>query len=235
MRRITGDRLRGEALFILTLTTLALGVLIAHYLGWALLQPSLSAENTESWQLAFWFAQLGSVAFLVAVGGIGFRPRVTTTINPDAAFLSVEQGSSSIRMNAEEIQSITQIPARLYHLHYRHYARTRLFRGRMAESVLVFRTASGPVVLALEQDDLDAVFEVITSIPSMAALPAATSVGASQLEPEGSPLHSGSTPSSNGALQLQENGTHAQNGSPAQNGSHPSHTESTPAESTAAS
>lgn len=141
----TGDRLRGEALFIVTLTGLGLALLMSHYLGWALLKPVLT-EN-PSWQLLFWAGQLASVAALSAIGLLGVRPGVT--VHCTATGIELEQGSRSATVPYDDIEQIETVAATQYHRHYRRYAATRVFVGELGDEVLLLRTSQGPVALSL--------------------------------------------------------------------------------------
>lgn len=149
VRAWTGDRLRGEAFFIVALTGLALVLLMAHYLGWALLKPVLT-EN-PSWQALFWVGQFVSVAVLGAVGLLGFRPGVTVTCT--ARRLKLEQGSRSQAIAYDAVDAVETISPLRYHRHYRHYAATHVFVGATGDAVLLLRTPDGPVAIALADAD----------------------------------------------------------------------------------
>ncbi len=168
IRYVTGDRLRGEALYILTITTLALVILMAHYLGWALLQPAMQAGDTESWELTFWFAQVGSVVFLLLIGGIGFRPAVSATVDAEQQRLSLQQGSDELTLSLTDIDEVSIVSARLFHLHYRRYAATRLFIGTLRDEVVILRTPHGPVAVAIADGDAGSLVELVDQREAMA-------------------------------------------------------------------
>lgn len=144
-RRWTGDRLRGEALFVVALTALALFVLMTHYLSWALLQSYLTAEPSR--QVIFWLGQLVSAAVWGGVGLVGFRPGVTATCASGA--LRLEQGGRTRTVPYDAVEEARVISATRYHRHYRRYAATAVFAARLAETVLLLRTEGGPVVVGL--------------------------------------------------------------------------------------
>jgi hypothetical protein len=145
----TGDRLRGEAFFIVALTGLTLVLLMAHYLGWALLKPML--VDNPSWQMLFWVGQLASVAVLAAVGLLGVRPGVTVTCTATA--VEVEQGSRSRTVPYDHLDAIDTVSATRYHRHYHRYAATQVFAGTIEDEVLLLRTPGGPVAIALADPD----------------------------------------------------------------------------------
>jgi len=153
VRRWTGDPLRGEAVFYLVLSALVLALLMAHYLGWALLQPLMEADATESWQVLFWIGQLASVGLVTAIGGIGFRPGVEVAFDPETASLHLQQGASERRLGPSDVREATRISAQRYHMHYRRYAATDAFVAEATDDMLLLRTADGPVVLALPSAD----------------------------------------------------------------------------------
>ena len=152
LRYWTGDRLRGEALFIVVFTGLALLLLMAHYLGWALLKPVL-VEN-PSWQMLFWAGQLVSVAVLGAIGLVGMRPGVTVDCSPHG--LDLEQGRRSRTVSYDAITGVETVSATRYHRHYRHYAATEVFVGPLSDEMLLLRTARGPVVISLADSEAQA-------------------------------------------------------------------------------
>ena len=148
-RSWTGDRLRGEAFLIVTLTGLALALLMTHYLGWTLLKPVL-ADN-PSWQVLFRAGQLASVAVLAAVGLLGFRPAIRITCT--AGGLELEQGTRSRTVSYDAVDEIEVVSATRYHRHYRRYAATQGFVGAVGDAVLLLRTLNGPVAIGLADAD----------------------------------------------------------------------------------
>lgn len=144
-RAWTGNRLQGEALFIVSLTGLALALLMSHYLGWALLQPTLAAD--PALQTYFWAGQVALVAVLSSVGLVGFCPELTITCGSTA--LEIEQGAVSETVRYDEIETVESISATTYHRHYRRYAATRIFQSQLVDEMVLLRTTSGPLVIAL--------------------------------------------------------------------------------------
>lgn len=149
LRYWTSDRLQSEALHIVVLTGLALAVLMGHYLSWALLKPVL--VERPSWQMLFWGGQLASVAVLAGLGLVGFRPGVTVSCTP--AGLEIEQGGRTETVPHDTIEEVDTVSALTYHRHYRRYAATNVFVGKLEEEVLLLRTPDGPVVIALADPD----------------------------------------------------------------------------------
>lgn len=155
VRAWTGDRLRGEALYIVLLTGVALLLLMTHYLGWALLKPTLA--NNPSWQLLFWMGQLASVGVWGAIGLLGRRPKVSVTCTPTT--LTVEQGTRTRTVRYDDIERLETVSATTYHRHYRHYSATDVFASTMGDEVLLLHTPDGPVVIALpDPTDREAVW-----------------------------------------------------------------------------
>lgn len=153
VRYWTGDRLRGEALFLVTLTSLVLVLLIAHYLSWALLQSLVAGSTAQEWQLTFWFGQLASLAAVLAFAVVGFRPPLTVTCDDDAGVVRLSQGRDDLTLSYDAITKTRVISAVRFHRHYRRYARTRVFIGRLGDAVVLVDTDDGPVVIALDDPD----------------------------------------------------------------------------------
>mgnify|MGYP006422771519 CR=1 FL=1 len=149
IRAWTGDRLRGEAFYLVTIVGLFLVLLMAHYLSWALLSPVIDAHPAG--QTIFWGAQVGSVLVLAAIGLVGVRPAVRVTCRSDA--LTIQQGDRTRTLSTSNVDDATLIPARRYHRHYRRYAATEVFVSAMSEQVLCIRTSDGPVIVALPEPE----------------------------------------------------------------------------------
>jgi hypothetical protein len=151
-RAWTGDRLRGEALFVVALTGLALVLLMSHYLGWALLKPVLT-ENPD-WQMLFWVGQLASAGVWAGLGLVGFRPAVTVACPPSG--LELEQGGRRRTVSHDALEAVDTISAPTYHRHYRRYAATAVFVGPIRDEMLLLRTERGPVVVGLADAEAQA-------------------------------------------------------------------------------
>lgn len=172
LRRWTGDRLRGEALYLVIVSSLVLALLMVHYLGWALLQPMMTGPDATDWQIGFWIGQLVSLGVLAAVGIVGFRPPVTVRSSTDR--LVLEQGSDRLSLSFDDVEEVRRISARRFHRHYRHYERTRLFTGRLASEVLLLVTPDGPVIVGLSSlEELGDLYSHLTEeTPTLAETPA---------------------------------------------------------------
>lgn len=161
VRAWVGDRLRGEALFIIALTTLTVVVLMTHYLGWALLKPLLTSH--PSWQLVFWGGQVGSILVLAGVGLLGIRPGVQITCTPQQVIL--QQGDRSCTLPVEALDEVTLMSAERYHRHYRHYAATRRFASALPEELILLRAGKGPIVVGLsDAEEQAALYEHLTEL-----------------------------------------------------------------------
>lgn len=144
LRRATGDRRRAEAFHLVILTGLALLLLLAHYLVWALAADSLSA-------LARWSAEGGALAFVLMTCVWGRKPGATITCAANE--LHVEQGRRTMTLAYDEIEAVEVISSLRFHRHERRYTATRAFFDRLDENLLLLKTARGPVVVGLAPED----------------------------------------------------------------------------------
>jgi len=151
LRRLTGDARHAEALFLVTLSTGVLGLLLIHFLAWTKVQPAIEADPTGPTGLVFWLSQLGGLLACVLVGILGFAPAIDLTVTATALIL--RQGTRECTLPYTEILSVTAISALHYHRHYACYAATQAFVNRLTPQVLLLQTADGPVVLGLLGDD----------------------------------------------------------------------------------
>ncbi len=154
LRRRVGDARQAEAVFIVALAGIGLGVLLAQYGAWALLQPALTADPTGPLAVVFWGVQLCVFTLVGLTCLLGFQPSVEVICT--ASGLSMRQGERHLTLAYEAIDDAEPLAPLLFHRHYRRYAATRAFVYRPTGALLLLHTADGPVVLGLLEADLTA-------------------------------------------------------------------------------
>ncbi len=155
LHRLVGDARRAEALFLIALSMLALGLLLAQFFAWMGLQEAIQAEPLGPVAVAFWLGQIGAVALCVLTCVIGFAPGITVTLTP--THLHVRQGRHERALPYEAITATESVSALAYHRHYRPYAATQAFVNRMTPQVLLVHTPEAPIALGLPPEDHDTV------------------------------------------------------------------------------
>ena len=171
--------MRGEAWFLFTTTALVLGLLVAHYLCWAFLQATIVNNPDGTTAILFWVGQVGSILVVGAFCFTGFRPALHVTVAPkgdeDGDVLALEQGATALDLPLDAIEQVRLISARQFHLYDRRYAATRIFAGRLPDTVLRLTTPEGPVIIALEStDDNKRLLNVLQTTHDPAAVPEST-------------------------------------------------------------
>ncbi len=146
IQRLHEDRLRAETTFYVVAVATVFGYLVLVFLGWAWLNwngtPSPAAASR------YWlFQSLGLVA-VIALGWAGWRPATRVTLTDDAVRI-VQGKDNDFIIPVTEITDLARIPAVRYHQHYRKYARTLAYPGPVADTVVLIRTASRPVILGI--------------------------------------------------------------------------------------
>ena len=159
LRRFLGDARQAEAWFLITLSMLGLGLLLAQYFAWVWLQPAIQAAPGGPVAMAFWISQLSALVLGLGTCVVGFTPAITVTMTPEG--LHLRRGRHERLLDYEAITSAESIPALLYHRHYGQYAATQAFVNRMTPRVLMLHTAEAPVALGLPPDDHDAVLHLL--------------------------------------------------------------------------
>lgn len=145
------DARRAEALYIVTLAFVLLGLLLAQYTAWAFLKAPILAAPRGSLAVAFWLAQVGSVLLVVLGGAFGFKPALYVRCSPTELFL--RQGGRTLHLALEDIWEATCLPSETVHRHHLRYAATRVFASWYGPTILLLKTAQGPVVLGLGESD----------------------------------------------------------------------------------
>lgn len=158
IRSRVDDRLRGEALFIVVLAGLILILLAGHYLSWVFLEPLLADHPT--WEGWFWGGQVITALAWAALGLVGVRPGVQVICTDDV--IEVTQGSSTLKIPRSSLSNVDRISSTRYYRHYRRYAATRVFVSQCPDQVLLLRTETGPVIVALPKETQTALFDHLT-------------------------------------------------------------------------
>lgn len=152
LRRRT-DRRQGEALHILIVTTLALVLLLAHYVSWTLLYEQFARSPSLEW--VYWSSQLGLLGVIGAICFAGMRPALTVTCSPQS--LVLEQGTHTCSIPYDAITSVQSITAQRFHRHERRYAATDVFIGALQDDVMLLCLMDGGLIaIGLPSEDLNA-------------------------------------------------------------------------------
>lgn len=154
MQRRLGDARRAEALFLVALSMIVLGLVLAQFLAWLWLQSAILADPTGPVAMAFWLGQVGGLMLCLFTCVVGFTPAVGVTMA--ATGLCLRRGSRERILPYAEITSVESITALRYYRHYGRYAATDAFVNRLTPDVLLLHTPGGPVALGLPPKDHDA-------------------------------------------------------------------------------
>ena len=155
MQHRLGDARRAEALFLVTLSMLVLGLVLAQFLTWMWFQPPILADPAGPVAIAFWLSQVGGLMLCLFTCVVGFTPAVVITMTPTG--LHLRRGAHERTLPYDEITSVESISARRYYQHYGRYAATDAFVNRLTPDVLLLHTLDGPVALGLPPEHHDAV------------------------------------------------------------------------------
>ena len=157
IRRKIADQHYAEGVFILAFAAVFFSLLIANYLGWAIMQdiltnPSNAITQPEVVTMGFWIGQVSLASLFIFGCFLGFKPALTVTFEPNKG-LRIKQGKNTVFVPADDIVSATLIPAIRYHRHYAKYHGTRAFFVKLPPALILISTLSGPVLLGLQDAD----------------------------------------------------------------------------------
>lgn len=151
MKRVLDDERQAEAVYLIMASLLLLTLLLAQYLAWALLNTTMQADPAGPVTLLFWGLQGIGVVLFVLLGILGFKPAVAVTIEPKCLYL--RQGERTCLVPYEGMEAVEPLSALLFHRHYARYAATQAFISQMPATLLLIKTARGPVVVGLRPED----------------------------------------------------------------------------------
>ena len=159
LRRVIGDARRAEAFYLVTLSLLALGLLLAQYFTWLWLQPAIIADPLGPVAVGFWLGQVGTLTLSLFVCLFGFTPAIELTITPRA--VQLHRGAQERVLPYATITSVESISALLYHRHYARYAATGAYINRMTPQILILHTPEAPFALGLPPEDHTTVLHLL--------------------------------------------------------------------------
>lgn len=146
LKQMEPDVLRAEATFYVAAVATVAGYLVLVFLGWAWINwdgPPAEAEVSRYWML-----QSLGLASVVALAWIGRRRGVEVFLTDED--IRIERGAAApLLIPYGEIEHGERIPSLRFHQHYRLYAETRSFRGRVPEKMVLLKTPAFPVVLGI--------------------------------------------------------------------------------------
>lgn len=155
LQRHTGDERRAEAILIVVLTGLAIGLLVLHFAVWSLWGGALNGTA----RLVYAASLAAAAALVVLVGVVGRTPAITVTCTDTA--LHLRRGDATCTVPYDQIRAAELVSALAYHRHERRYAATRRFINRLDDEVLLLRTEDGPVALGLTAPDRRVLLRIV--------------------------------------------------------------------------
>ena len=147
VRRGARDARQAESLYVVTAALVLCLATLSSQWGW------IGWGTDPDTAVAYFVAQVVGGVLLVGTCLLGWRPRVVVAAHERK--LDVQQGAEALSLHYGQVASAERITAEAYHRHWRRYAATRAFVGRLPEELLLLRTEAGPVVLGLAAPDLD--------------------------------------------------------------------------------
>lgn len=151
IRRAVRDTHYAEGILILTIALLSISMIVFFYIGWAFVEPIITADESGQAAAYYFFGQLGSFVMLFMVALLGFKPGLKIAIEDHC--LHIKQGQKRLIVLYSEVHQAEHISSTEYHQHYRKYLNTRAFYNRLSDNLLLLNTESGPVILGLSEED----------------------------------------------------------------------------------
>lgn len=150
IHRLDKDGLRAETTFYVVAVAAVFGYLVLIFLGWAWLNWDGAPSSDAA--AKYWMVQAVGLLAVVAVGWAGWRPATRVTLAEDAVRIS-QRNKDELLIPLADITDLARIPAVKYHQHYRKYALTKSYPGPVADTVVLIRTVSRPVILGIRAEE----------------------------------------------------------------------------------
>jgi len=156
LQRRLRDHRRASARFIVVFAGLLAGLVIAQYLAWAILSPTIKAAPGGLEAQIFWYGQLGAGFLFFLTSILGFQPAIRIFGTADG--LIIRRAGATHFIAYSDVERISECTPTVFYRHYALYAQTKAFVNRLEEDVLLIKTASGDVVIGLGTMDREALW-----------------------------------------------------------------------------
>ncbi len=147
IRRFVRDPRQAEALFLLSLSAIALALILTNFLAWTWLRPAVLGDPRSSITLVFWTGQITGVLLFVLTCVVGFAP--AAVIKPGDTHLILRQGRRTAALPYASITQVVSVSALCYYRQYRPYAATQSFLNRVTPDVMIVWADGVPYAIGL--------------------------------------------------------------------------------------
>ncbi len=169
IRAYSVDARQAESTYVVAVVASSLVLLLLHLLGWSIVR-SMDARIA-----VFTVVEIAVLVAFSAAAFAGRDPAITVCTGSTALTIS-RGGDHELTLPFSELDSASRIDARTFHRHYRRYAETRSFVNRVPTELVLLRWKGIPVILGLEEEDLDAFLPMLEQ--RVSAVRASSHVGA---------------------------------------------------------
>ncbi|NNE71790.1 MAG: hypothetical protein HKN29_15705 [Rhodothermales bacterium] len=160
LARFDSDRLRAETTFYVLAVAAVTGYVVFTFLGWAWI--NWDGPPTEAEAFRYWILQSAGTSAVLLLAWFGRRRGVNVFVTEQKLRI-VARGAPEITIDYSDIEYCERIPGIQYQQHYRLYAETRSFPGRMPERLVLVQTSRFPVILGLRSAEQELFLQQVLS------------------------------------------------------------------------
>ncbi len=155
------DALQAEARYYFATVMMLIGILIANFIAWAILKPTIMDEPLGTVALLYWGAQVLSIVGFSALCVVGFQRSTTVTVNDQK--VAVVRGKDRISVSRSEIEGYEIVSALTFHRHYRRYSTVSSYAATGAEAYVIIRGRVKMLAIGLSMDDAEDMLDALES------------------------------------------------------------------------
>ena len=171
--RLVKEKRQAEGTFLIVLPSLVLLVVLAQFIAWTWIEPTISEAGSNAEAARFFLAQAIGALALLLLCAVGFTPGIRVSVTESS--LTAQQGRRTCTVAFADIRDVRVVTGLHYHRVVRLQRSTEEYRSRLTPDVLLVETASRVLALALRPpgvQDLDKhLQEVGNASPSAAQYP----------------------------------------------------------------
>ncbi|MBT8401007.1 MAG: hypothetical protein KJO98_11070 [Rhodothermia bacterium] len=141
------DVLQSEARYYFATIMMLIGILIANFIAWAILKPTIMDDPLGTVAILYWAVQVVSMVGFLALCLVGFQRGTVITV--DDCNVSLARGDEPVTVRRSDIDSLEIVSALAFHRHYRRYSNVSSYAAVGTEAYVIIRVSEKVLAIGL--------------------------------------------------------------------------------------
>lgn len=155
------DALQAEARYYFAAVMIVIGILIANFLAWAILKPTVMDDPLGTVALLYWTAQVSSIVGFLALCVVGFQRSTTIVVNDSN--VTIARGQDHITIRRSDIEDHEIVSPLTFHRHYRRFSKVSSYAVAGAQAYVIVRPPEEVLAIGLHLEDAQDLLDTLKS------------------------------------------------------------------------